>query len=104
MGQTSETHSRVQAAPIAPSGRPDRPITYVKLRNGTLLVRGMGAGVYDLDGAPHGTLGVHLRFGLALELCAEARPKSPTGASDTPAVFLGDKNVPAPASCPATPH
>jgi YVTN family beta-propeller protein len=83
--------------------RVDGPITMVKLRNGKLTVKGKGGGLYQLDGAPQGTMALRLRLGTAVELCAAAPAAAPAGSNDTTARFLGAKRTPPPDPCPAVP-
>jgi len=79
------------------------PIISVRVRNGTLAIRGKGAGLYQLDGAPQNALGVRLRFGTAVELCAVAPPRQPAVRYDTTAQFVGVPYT-EPAGCPDVPH
>jgi DNA-binding beta-propeller fold protein YncE len=83
--------------------RVDGPITAVTLRDGRLVVRGKGVGLYQLDGAPQGAVALRLRLGTAVELCAAAAAATPASANDTTAKFFGAKNSPAPATCPPVP-
>jgi hypothetical protein len=79
------------------------PITSVVLSNGTLSIRGSGAGMYQLDNAPQGGMALRLQVAGVLEFCAAAPAKSPTTTYDTLARFTGVQNSPAPAVCPAVP-
>jgi DNA-binding beta-propeller fold protein YncE len=83
--------------------RADGPITAVTIRNGTLAIRGYGAGMYQLDGAPQGGLALRLRLGGEVEFCAAAAAKLPASAFDTTARFVGERNSAAPADCPDVP-
>jgi YVTN family beta-propeller protein len=80
------------------------PIRSLTVKNGRLTIRGRGAGVYQLDGAPQGALGVRLRFGTALELCAVSPPREPAPKNDHATAFNGLPNSPALAECPDVPH
>jgi hypothetical protein len=80
------------------------PITSVTVRNGMLSIRGKGAGIYQLDGAPQNLLAVRFRFGTAVELCAVAPPRNPAAKNDTTAAFTGLPNADAPADCPDVPN
>ena len=81
--------------------RVDGPISAVTLRNGTLVVRGNGAGIYQLDDAPQGGLALRLRLGDALEFCAAVPPKD--ASNDTTSKFVGVRNSAAPVDCPPVP-
>jgi DNA-binding beta-propeller fold protein YncE len=75
------------------------PITSISLRNGTLTIRGKGAQLYPLAGAPQGSVAVRLDTGTRFGFCAV----SPAGTKDTTAGFTGAKNAPPPAQCPPMP-
>src|SRR5262249_22184805 len=79
------------------------PITSITLRDGKLTVKAKGAGTYQLDTAPQGSVAVRLRLGSEVELCAAAPAKAPASSNDTTAKFVASKNTPPPASCPAIP-
>jgi hypothetical protein len=79
----------------------DGPITAISLRNGTLSIRGNGAGIYQLDNAPQGGLALRLELGGAIQLCATAPPKD--ASNDTTSKFVGVRNSNAPVTCPPIP-
>ncbi|MEW6268693.1 MAG: hypothetical protein AB1689_05275 [Thermodesulfobacteriota bacterium] len=79
------------------------PITAVTLRAGTLAVRGRGAALYPLAGAPQGTIALRLELGSDTEMCAAAPAKAPSTTNDTTAKFVAARHTPPPASCPAVP-
>jgi hypothetical protein len=83
--------------------RVNGPITSISLRNGTLSVRGSGAGMYQLDNAPQGGMAIRLDLAGELAMCATAPPKSPSASNDTTARYVGERNSPAPVLCPAVP-
>ena len=75
----------------------------MSIRNGTLSIRGSGAGMYQLDNAPQGGMAVRLKLGGELEFCAAAPPKAPATSNDTTTRFVGVRNTYAPAFCPVVP-
>ncbi len=84
------------------------PIRSVQLTATALQLRGVGAELFSLAGAPQGTMALRLRLGDALQLCAAApaalHGNPPSSAkTDTTARFLGAPQTPAPASCPPLP-
>ena len=79
------------------------PITAVSVKDGKLSVKGSGAALYPLTGAPQGTLGLRFRLGTGFEFCAAAPAKSPSTSFDTTAKFTGARSSPPPAVCPAVP-
>jgi DNA-binding beta-propeller fold protein YncE len=79
------------------------PITSVTVRDGKLRLRGRGAALYPLAGAPHGSMTVRLELGARHGFCAVAPAKLPSVSNDTTARFNGVRNSPAPASCPPRP-
>src|SRR5262249_51041768 len=79
------------------------PISSVLLRNGHLLVRGRGAGLYHLASAPHGSMTVRLEVGARTGFCAVASPRSPVLPNDSTSRFNGVRNVSAPDRCPPLP-
>jgi len=85
------------------SKRVDGPITAVTLRNGTLAIRGSGAGLYELDNAPQGGIALRLNIAGELEFCAAVAPKAPAASNDTTSKFVSDRNVAAPVDCPDVP-
>ncbi len=78
-------------------------VTSATLRNGRLTVSGKGPGLYDLAGAPQGSMALRLRLGSASELCAVAAARSPSSSNDTLERFVGTPNTPPPAACPPVP-
>jgi hypothetical protein len=80
------------------------PITTVTLRNGTLGLKGGGAALYPLTGAPQGVVAVRLDLGTAVRLCTAAPAKEPMAKNDTTAQFIGARNTPAPATCNDLPN
>lgn len=76
------------------------PIQKVRLHDGKLTITGKGAGLYSLNGAPHGSIAMRLALGDGIVFCAEAQPKAPAHKNDTAARFQGDRASAAPASCP----
>ena len=85
------------------SKREDGPIAAVTLRNGTLAIRGSGAGLYQLDNAPQGGIALRLQIAGELEFCAAVAPKAPAASNDTTTKFTSERNVAAPADCPDVP-
>ncbi|MBY0278828.1 hypothetical protein K2Z84_26125 [Candidatus Binatia bacterium] len=83
------------------TGHAGGPITSVALRNGTLTIRGNGAGIYQLDNAPQGGLALRLELGGTVQLCAAVAPKD--ASNDTTSKFVGVRNSNAPAECPPVP-
>ena len=78
----------------------DGPIGSITLRDGTLRVRGRGAGLYPLAGAPQGALAVRLELGARFGFCATAPAKLPDASNDTPAKFVGERHTVPPPRCP----
>ena len=78
----------------------DGPITSIRIGDGKLKVRGKGAALLSLAGAPQGTLTVRLALGKRFELCTAAPAKIPAASNDTGARFVGARNVAPPTSCP----
>jgi len=83
--------------------RLDGPIAAVTLRNGTLAIRGSGAGLYQLGNAPQGGIALRLQIAGELEFCAAVEPKAPAASNDTTSKFVSARNVAAPADCPDVP-
>jgi hypothetical protein len=83
--------------------RLDGPISKVSLRAGRLIVRGRGATLYSLAGAPQGIVSIRLKLGTGIEFCAAAPPKTPATSNDTTVKFIGARNTAAPAVCPPVP-
>jgi len=79
------------------------PIQAAALRNGTLTIRGRGADLYPLTGAPQGNMALRLTVGGATQFCAAAPAKSPSTTNDTTRRFVGARNTPAPVVCPPVP-
>jgi len=80
----------------------DGPITSISLKNGYLSLKGRGAALYSLAGAPQGAMTVRLDF-YGLTFCGVAPAAAPATTHDTTARFRGAKQAAAPALCPATP-
>jgi hypothetical protein len=83
--------------------RVDGPIRSITLRNGKLIIKGKGAGLYPLDGAPQGSMALRLELGADFELCTAAPAAAPATSNDTAAKFSADRTAPAPALCPRKP-
>ena len=83
--------------------RASGPITSVALKDGSLRLKGKGAALYSLAGAPQGTVTVRLQLGTGVMLCAVAPAKDPTTSNDTTAKFTGARHAPAPVTCPIVP-
>jgi hypothetical protein len=81
----------------------DGPITSVTIRDGSLKVRGRGAGLYPLAGSPQGALAVRLELGTRFGFCAAAPAKTPESKNDTNAKFRSIANTPAASVCPRMP-
>ena len=79
------------------------PISAATLRAGTLTLRGKGAALYPLTGAPQGSVAVRLTVGAETQFCAAAPAKSPTTTNDTTRRFVAVRNTPAPVTCPPLP-
>ncbi len=78
-------------------------ITSATIRNGTLSVRGSGAALYPLAGAPQVMLGVRFELGAGLGFCATFPAKAPAAKNDTSRKFVGEKQTAPPAVCPKVP-
>jgi hypothetical protein len=78
------------------------PISSVSLKDGYLRLKGRGAALYALAGAPQGTMTVRLDF-YGLTFCGVAPAAAPATKYDTTGRFRAVKQSPAPALCPATP-
>jgi YVTN family beta-propeller protein len=83
--------------------RVDGPITSITLRAGKLTMRGKGAGLYPLAGAPQDVMGLRLELGSGVELCTAAPAAVPAASNDTATKFSGERGAPAPAVCPRKP-
>jgi YVTN family beta-propeller protein len=81
----------------------DGPISSIAITGGKIRIRGRGAALYSLAGAPQGSVAVRVELGARHGFCAVAPAKLPSGNNDTIAKFNGAKNTPAPASCPPRP-
>jgi DNA-binding beta-propeller fold protein YncE len=79
------------------------PISNAVLRSGRLTLRGHGAQLYPLAGAPQGAMALRMSLGSALTWCASAQARSPGVTFDTTERFEGVKNTPPPSSCPELP-
>jgi hypothetical protein len=77
------------------------PISSVTLRAGKLIIRGKGAGLYELDDAPQGEMALRLELGTDSEMCTSAPARQPTAKHDTTAKFNGERATPV--SCPRVP-
>jgi hypothetical protein len=75
--------------------RTDGPISTITLRAGKLIIRGKGAGLYQLDGAPQGEMALRLQLGTDGEMCTSAPPRQPAAKHDTTAKFDGERTMPA---------
>jgi len=80
----------------------DGPITSVSLKDGFLSLKGKGAALYPLAGAPQGAMVLRLDL-FGLTFCGVAPAAAPATSNDTTARFKGIKNAAAPAVCPPTP-
>ncbi len=85
------------------SDRIDGPIKSILVRDSKLVIRGKGAGLYELDGAPQGDIVLRLELGSGTEYCTVVSPRTPGAANDTAAKFNGVRNTAAPAECPRFP-
>jgi hypothetical protein len=102
----SRRRSGTGAAPVykyADKRNVNGPITAISLRDGKLRLRGRGAALYPLAGAPLGSATVRLELGAHFGFCATAPAKLPASSNDTTARFNGAKNTPAGAQCPPLP-
>jgi hypothetical protein len=79
------------------------PIQSVTVKDGSLRVKGKGATLYSLAGAPQGAMTLRLQLGSSLAFCASAPPKEPATSNDTTAKFTAERRSPAPAACPTVP-
>jgi DNA-binding beta-propeller fold protein YncE len=83
--------------------RESGPVTSVAVKDGSLRVRGKGAALYSLAGAPQGAMTLRLQLGSGVMLCALAPAKDPPRLNDTTVKFKGARNSPPPESCPVVP-
>ncbi len=81
----------------------DGPVGLIKLSLGKLLIRGKGAELPTLSGAPLGEVGLRLTLGSGATLCASAPPREPALNFDNTARWQAVPNSAAPATCPAVP-
>ncbi len=81
----------------------DGPITAISLRDGTLTIKGDGAGLLSLASAPVGAVGVRLELGDGVGFCAVSPARTPATKYDTPRRFMGQRHAPASPVCPALP-
>lgn len=106
--------TRLGPAPVTKGyryrGEPDDAITKVVLKEDKVTVRARGeAWCYSLDEPTQQTMGVRIRFGDGLELCAVAdaresgNPPS-TANHDRVDLFRGVKDAPPPEFCPLSPR
>ncbi len=76
------------------------PITAITVKDDSLRVKGKGAALYSLAGAPQGTVSLRLQLGSGVLLCAAAPAREPAANNDTTAKFNGARQTPPPAPCP----
>jgi hypothetical protein len=81
--------------------RSDGPISTITLRSAKLIIRGKGAELYPLAGAPQGEMALRLQLASDSEMCTSAPARQPTAKHDTTAKFNGDRTIPA--GCPRVP-
>jgi len=82
--------------------RTDGPITLATLRNGKLVLKGKGPGMYQLDNAPQDSMVLRLQLG-DTSFCAAAPAATPAESNDALDAFNGVKQSPPPLTCPALP-
>jgi hypothetical protein len=81
--------------------RVDGPISSAILRAGRLSMRGRGAGLYQLDGAPQGEMALRLELGSGADFCTSAPTRVPADRHDTTSKFNGERTTPI--DCPRVP-
>jgi len=81
----------------------DGPISKLNVTGGELTIKGRGAGLYELAGAPQGQMAVRLRLGTGVTWCAAALAKPPLASNDSTAKFVGVPGSPPPITCPDVP-
>jgi hypothetical protein len=80
--------------------RESGPVTSIAVKDGSLRVRGKGAALYSLAGAPQEAMVLRLQLGSGVVLCAVAPAKDPPTSNDTTVRFTGARHSAPPATCP----
>jgi hypothetical protein len=83
--------------------RESGPITAIMVKNDNLTVKGKGAPLFPLVGAPQAIVTVRLQLGSGVAFCAAAPAKEPATSNDSTARFVGVRRSPAPADCSPVP-
>lgn len=84
--------------------REDGPITSVVVNHTGVTIRGAGAALLSLAGAPEGAIALRLELGAGVIWCASAPAREPALRYDSTSRFDGVRDTSAPTTCPAVPH